>query len=221
LLQAETTKEQSHTHYRPIQNQSLAQPILSEICVAHSQKLSPQLLIDSFRFLSSTMASNTTSDSTSAVTPAKRPDPPPAADLSKPNAGQRPSKRIREIKFDPTLLPQSSDEAEIVKQVEFYFSDANLPHDKFLWSLTQADPKKEGWVSIKQIASFKRMQRFKPLEAVVKALRTSKELLEVSEDGTLVRRKIPLVKPTDEQYRDKLDRSVHVVVPVLLTMLIL
>lgn len=76
-------------------------------------------------------------------------------------------------------------------------------------------------MSIKQIASFKRMQRFKPLEAVVKALRTSKELLEVSEDGTLVRRKIPLVKPTDEQYRDKLDRSVHVVVPVLLTMLIL
>src|SRR5271156_6722036 len=125
----------------------------------------------------------------SAITPAKRSEPPAPADLSKPNAGQPPSKRVRENKFDPSVLPQSSDQAEIVKQVEFYFSDANLPRDKFLWNLTQADPKKQGWVPIRQIASFKRMQRFNPLENIVKALRTSEELLEVSEDGTFVRRK--------------------------------
>jgi hypothetical protein len=121
------------------------------------------------------------------------------------------TKSVRKIKFDPSLLPPSSDPAEILKQVEFYFSDANLPRDKFLWTLTQSDPKKEGWVSIQQIASFARMQRFGPQEAIVDALRTSKELLEVSEDGTCVRRKIPLVKPSQQQFHDINNRSIHVV----------
>ena len=147
----------------------------------------------------------------SNVTPSKRSTPPPPSDLSKPNIGQPPMKRSRDNKFDPTVLPTTSDAAEILKQVEFYFSDANLPRDKFLWNLTQSDPKKEGWVSIQQIASFKRMQRFKPLENIVEALRTSKELLEVSEDGSSVRRKKPLVKPSDEVYKDINNRSLHVV----------
>jgi lupus La protein len=145
------------------------------------------------------------------VSPAKRSSPPPPADLSRPSAGQPPSKRPRDSKFDPTILPKTSDAAEILKQVEFYFSDANLPRDKFLWTLTVSDPKKQGWVPISQIASFKRMQRFQPLEAIVAALRGSKELLEVNEDGTAVRRKVPLVKPTNEKFQEINNRSLHVV----------
>ncbi len=145
------------------------------------------------------------------LSPVKRSSPPLPADLSRPNAGQPPSKRPRDSKFDPSVLPKTSDAAEILKQVEFYFSDANLPRDKFLWTLTVSDPKKQGWVPISQIASFKRMQRFQPLEAIVTALRGSKELLEVNEDGTAVRRKIPLVKPTSEKFQEINNRSLHVV----------
>jgi lupus La protein len=153
-----------------------------------------------------------TSETTTSVTsPAKRSSPPPPADLSRPNAGEPPTKRPRDSKFDPTILPKTSDATEILKQVEFYFSDANLPRDKFLWTLTQSDPKKEGWVPIKQIASFKRMQRFQPVEAISNALRGSKELLEVNEDGSAVRRKIPLIKPTSQKFQEINNRSLHVV----------
>jgi lupus La protein len=152
-----------------------------------------------------------TSEAVPSVSPAKRSSPPPPMDLSKPTAGQRPAKRVRENKFDPSTLPPSSDAAEILKQVEFYFSDANLPRDKFLWTQTQADPKKEGWVSIATIASFKRMQRFKPLEAIVAALRESKELLDVNEEGTHVRRKVPLVKGTKDDFEELAKRTVYAV----------
>jgi len=151
------------------------------------------------------------SEATSTKAGEKRSSPPAPADLSRPSAGQPPAKRVRENKFDPTVLPPSSNADEILKQVEFYFSDANLPRDKFLWTLTQSDPKKEGWVSIKQIASFKRMQRFQPLESIVESLRKSKELLEVSEDGTSVRRKIPLVKPSSEEFEELNNRTVYAV----------
>jgi lupus La protein len=143
----------------------------------------------------------------SNVPSAKRSAPPLPAD-----EGQPPKKRLKENKFDPSSLPESSDDAEILKQVEFYFSDANLPRDKYLWTLTQSDPKNQGWVQIEQIASFKRMQRFKPLKAIVEALRQSKELLEVSEDGTAVRRKAPLVRPTTEKFQELNNRTVYAVI---------
>ena len=63
-----------------------------------------------------------------------------------------------------TRAPMSVDEAKsaVLKQVEFYFADANLPFDKFLFTLTRKDP--EGWVPIDTIASFKRM---KPMREVL------------------------------------------------------
>ena len=56
------------------------------------------------------------------------------------------------------------------------------------------------------------MQRFQPLEAIVKHYVHSKELLEVNEDGTAVRRKIPLVKPTNEEFQEINNRIVYVVI---------
>jgi len=147
--------------------------------------------------------------STDTVSPAKRSSPPPPADLSRPNEGQPPAKRrLRESKFDPSVLPTSTDTAEILKQVEFYFSDANLPRDKFLWNLTVSDS--EGWVPIATIANFKRMRRFQPLDAIVSALRTSPALLEVNDKGTHVRRKIPLTKPSEEEFTGIQERTVYV-----------
>ncbi|KTW31370.1 hypothetical protein T552_00015 [Pneumocystis carinii B80] len=117
------------------------------------------------------------------------------------NKGQE--KRI----FDPSDLPETDDQNAILQQVEFYFSDSNLPFDKFLWSTSQ---KSDGWVSIDLISTFNRMRRFRPIEAIVTALRTSKDLLEVSEDGKYVRRKVPLVKPKESERIGYIQRSVYV-----------
>jgi lupus La protein len=100
----------------------------------------------------------------------------------------------------------SSDAGEILKQVEFYFSDQNLPKDKFLFKVTQQN---DGWVPISTIASFSRMKKFRPVSAVVDALRQSKELLEVSEDGESVRRKLPLVEPKKEEIEAARARSIY------------
>lgn len=107
---------------------------------------------------------------------------------------------------DASVLPESEDPKQILKQVEFYFSDENLPNDKFLWKTSQ---KKNGWVPISTICQFSRMRRFRPITAVVDALRQSETLLEVSEDGELVRRKVPLVEPKKEAKQDAFSRSVY------------
>lgn len=74
-----------------------------------------------------------------------------------------------------------------------------------MWTLHTAN--EEHWVSIATIASFKRMREFQPrgVEWVANVLRTSAEL-EVSEDGTKVRRRTEVQKP-----KDAFDRSVYAV----------
>lgn len=99
----------------------------------------------------------------------------------------------------PTNTENSEEKARILKQVEFYFSDSNLPLDKFMWELTKKND--AGWVAISTVASFKRMRQFTNIPLIVEALRESPELLEVNEQGTMVRRKKPLVDKKDTQYR--------------------
>jgi lupus La protein len=53
------------------------------------------------------------------------------------------------------------------------------------------------------------MQKFRPVEKVAEALKESKDLLEVSEDGESVRRKKPLVEPKPEQKTNQFQRSVY------------
>jgi len=107
---------------------------------------------------------------------------------------------------DASLLPESQDTQEILKQVEFYFSNENLPNDKFLWKTAQ---KNDGWVPISTIAMFSRMRRFRPVSVIVDALKESKELLEVSEDNELVRRKVPLVEPKKEEKQEAFIRTIY------------
>eukprot|EP01027_Heterolobosea_sp_BB2_P025369 GEZU01038935.1.p1 GENE.GEZU01038935.1~~GEZU01038935.1.p1 ORF type:complete len:368 (-),score=203.75 GEZU01038935.1:94-1197(-) len=79
---------------------------------------------------------------------------------------------------------------QIREQVEFYFSDSNFPKDKFLRSTSAMHP--EGYVSIELINSFKRMRQIGATpEDVVKALEGSK-IVQVSEDGKMVRRLEPI-----------------------------
>lgn len=83
---------------------------------------------------------------------------------------------------------------KIREQVEFYFSDSNLPTDKFL--RTQVANHPEGFVGIDLIASFKRMKNLTTsVEEVRDAIKDS-DLLEVDPTGTLVRRKVGLGDPS-------------------------
>jgi lupus La protein len=75
-------------------------------------------------------------------------------------------------------------------QVEFYFSDSNLPRDKFL--LGKVGGEANNPVDISLVHGFARMKHFQPYEAVVAALKES-QLLEVIDDKA-IRRKVPLSK---------------------------
>ena len=57
-------------------------------------------------------------------------------------------------------LPQDHKEEigpSIGKQVEFYFSDSNLPRDKFLSQRIRES--QDGWIDLALIASFNRIKR--------------------------------------------------------------
>ena len=45
-------------------------------------------------------------------------------------------------------------EKKIIRQIEYYFGDFNLPRDKFLLEETKTD---EGWVSMETMLKFKRL----------------------------------------------------------------
>ena len=91
---------------------------------------------------------------------------------------------------DPFVSPDDELRDKIVKQVEFYFSDANLLKDAFL--LKHVRRNKQGYVSLKLITSFKKLKSLtKDFRVVAYCLRQS-ERLQVNEEGTKVCRKDPL-----------------------------
>jgi La-related protein 7 len=95
----------------------------------------------------------------------------------------------------PSTLPLSEELADlqgkIVRQVEFYFSDANLPTDDFLLKILHR-PGNEGWVPIKTLASFAKMKKLtRDIPTIVDALISCSTELEVSPEGQRVKRKQP------------------------------
>eukprot|EP00271_Cylindrocystis_brebissonii_P001055 TRINITY_DN112_c0_g1_i1.p1 TRINITY_DN112_c0_g1~~TRINITY_DN112_c0_g1_i1.p1 ORF type:complete len:901 (-),score=197.88 TRINITY_DN112_c0_g1_i1:167-2869(-) len=92
---------------------------------------------------------------------------------------------------------------KLARQVEFYFSDQNLPTDNFLMKHVKKDS--EGFVPISVVGTFRKVRSLLPRNAaqqqngvtssgialVASALRLSSELV-VSDDGKRVRRRTPL-----------------------------
>ncbi|GFF26657.1 la protein homolog [Aspergillus lentulus] len=103
--------------------------------------------------------------------------------------------RRNNVKFDPSTLEVTDNHDEIRKQVEFYFSDSNLPMDKFLLSKVGGSSNRP--VPLELLHSFKRMRRFQPFSAIVEALKSS-ETLELTDNDTCVRRKVPLPESVTE-----------------------
>lgn len=116
---------------------------------------------------------------------------PPAASDSKP------------LNPPPPVEPHHQT-AEILKQVEFYFSDENLPHDAHLLSKTGLAG--TGWVSINEILSWKKMRSFKPPARVKASLCLSKELI-VWKNKFIRRQKelnVPItVKPREDVNKER------------------
>lgn len=99
---------------------------------------------------------------------------------------------------------------KIIRQVEHYFGDFNLPRDKFLQEEVKID---DGWVTLEAMSKFNRLAELSTDAAViVAALKMSKSgLIEVSEDGLKIRRdpKIPLPEKTEESRKALEARTVY------------
>ncbi|XP_073050878.1 la protein 1-like isoform X1 [Primulina eburnea] len=106
--------------------------------------------------------------------------------------------------MEPTTSLDEETAKKVIRQVEFYFSDSNLPRDAFMKKTISES--EDGMVSLSLIISFSRMRghlglgEVKPedvaddtIMAVVETLRTS-TFLKVSEDGKKVGRITELAK---------------------------
>ena len=78
----------------------------------------------------------------------------------------------------------------IVKQVEWYFSDENLVRDSFL--MKHINRNKKGFVSLKLVASLRKVKAITKDWKVVQTEIKHSRLLELNEDGTKIRRVSPV-----------------------------
>ncbi|KOB76830.1 putative multi-sex-combs protein [Operophtera brumata] len=93
----------------------------------------------------------------------------------------------------------------ILKQMEFYFSEANLSKDRFLGDLVKNDP----WVPLDLFLKFNKIRTLsQDLNDIAKAMKHS-SLLELSEDRTKVKRKVPVL-PYDADERTVYVESIPV-----------
>ena len=102
-------------------------------------------------------------------------------------AGDRPAAAFKPLDVDTRT--------KTMAQMEFYFSDSNLPRDKFLRETVEADP--DGFVDIGLLVTFSRMRALlapfggshndETIACVVELLKTSDQLT-VSDDGKRVKR---------------------------------
>ena len=79
----------------------------------------------------------------------------------------------------------SSLKSDIVRQVEHYFGDFNLPRDKFL--LEQVKTNDGGWVQMETMLKFKRLSSLSDDgNVILEALKENSSLMEVDVEGKKV-----------------------------------
>lgn len=101
-------------------------------------------------------------------------------------------------------------EQKIIRQIEYYFGDINLPRDKFLQEKIKED---EGWVSLEVLLTFKRLAALSTdTDVIAKAVEKSEnKLVEVSEDHKKLRRnpEKPLPELDDERRKELMLRTAY------------
>lgn len=96
--------------------------------------------------------------------------------------------RIKSISHSKPRFRKKALHAAILKQMEFYFSDANLTKDRFLGSLIKEDP----YVDLSVFIRFNKIRELTTdINRIAKALQGS-TILALSEDGTKVSRITPI-----------------------------
>lgn len=91
-------------------------------------------------------------------------------------------------------------QTKIIAQVEYYFGDYNLTRDKFLQEAVKID---DGWVPLETLIKFNRLKQLSTdFQVIGDALKKSDaHLLELSEDGTKVRRSTDKPLPENDEKR--------------------
>lgn len=117
---------------------------------------------------------------------------------------------LERVPFKPDSPPPAND-LEIIKQVEYYFSDANLARDKFLTAETKKD---DGWVPLEVLLKFKRLLALsESADVIVDALlQSANDLLQISKDRLKVRRNParPLPEQNEKTRQETIARTAYV-----------
>ena len=125
-------------------------------------------------------------------------------EVSSETNGQEDDNKIND-KEDETEL-----ESSIIRQVEYYFGDLNLPRDKFLREQVNLD---DGWVPLDILIKFNRLAKLTTdTEVIAKALNKSTgSLLEVSDDNKKVRRnpELPVPEMNEERRKELSSRTIY------------
>ncbi|GFR04209.1 la-related protein 6 [Trichonephila clavata] len=110
--------------------------------------------------------------------------------------------KIENLKFsenqfeDDFIAPSDELRNKILKQVEYLFSDSNLPKDKFL--LKHICRNKEGYVSLKLISSLRKVKALTKDWRVVAYSLEKSEKLQMNNEKTKIRRLEPLPDSAEE-----------------------
>ncbi|KAK2141292.1 hypothetical protein LSH36_1126g00042 [Paralvinella palmiformis] len=91
-------------------------------------------------------------------------------------------------------------ESKVIRQIEYYFGDINLPRDTFLLQEIKED---DGWVPLQTMTKFNRLSQLSTDIAVLAAAmrKSTSSLMEVSEDGLKIRRSPDHPVPTFDKDR--------------------
>ncbi|KAH8378233.1 hypothetical protein KR093_010315 [Drosophila rubida] len=105
----------------------------------------------------------------------------------------------------------SKEERAIIRQVEYYFGDANLHRDKFLSEQISKD--EAGWVPLSVLITFKRLASLTTdFDVIVNALNKSDNgLVEISEDKQSLRRhpERPIPEHNEERRKEIQERTAY------------
>ncbi|BES89413.1 RNA Hypothetical protein motif [Nesidiocoris tenuis] len=119
--------------------------------------------------------------------------------------------QIEEKTDQPSVAELSEKEAQIIKQIEYYFGDMNLPRDKFLLGEIKAD---DGWVPLETMVKFNRLAKissdFGEIAAAVK--KSTSGLVEVNDDNTKIRRSphMPIPEMNEERRKELTSRTAYI-----------
>lgn len=99
-------------------------------------------------------------------------------------------------------------EKKIIKQIEYYFGDINLPRDKFLQEKIKDD---DGWITLEVLLTFKRLASLSSdAEVIATAIEKSEnQIVELSEDRKKLRRnpENPVPELDDDRKKEIMKRT--------------